>query len=206
MAKRLAYFIVVLSILLSSGAVFSSAQAADPLTRNERAEIRFLEGMIDHHQMALDMANDCLENGDGDEILAICQAVIAAQTPEIEQMQAWLAEWYNIEYSPMSMPEMLAMMADDDGGHGGHGGHSTMHSDPPMMMGMMAGFNRLSGVDYDVAWLESMIDHHDDALHMAERILPRAVHPELAELAEKIIVDQSAEIEAMEVLIEELSA
>lgn len=74
-----------------------------------------------------------------------------------------------------------------------------------MMMGMMAGLNRAEGLDYDVAWLESMIDHHDDAIHMAQRLLDRvpadAGHAELLELAARIITDQSAEIEQMEALI-----
>lgn len=75
-----------------------------------------------------------------------------------------------------------------------------------MMMGMMAGFNRYTGLDYDIAWLESMIDHHDDALHMARRILGRVVHAELDTLAQAIINDQSAEIELMDALIASLEA
>ncbi|HRL14018.1 MAG TPA: DUF305 domain-containing protein, partial [Aggregatilineales bacterium] len=74
-----------------------------------------------------------------------------------------------------------------------------------MMMGMFAGFNRLEGVAYEVAWLESMVDHHDDAIHMAERMLSRVVHPELGELAQQIIDDQSAEIALIETLIAELA-
>lgn len=207
MFKKLAFMALLLLIALTANAAF----AAEPATRGERAEVRFLEGMIDHHQMALDMALDCLEKASSAAVLEICQAVITAQTPEIELMQAWLAEWYNISYSPMSMMEMLGDMAmvteDDSGDHSGHGGHgqSPMATDPPMMMGMMAGFNRLTGLDYDSAWLESMIDHHDDALHMSERILAWVVHPELEALAQQIIADQTAEIEQMEMLINELN-
>ncbi len=83
---------------------------------------------------------------------------------------------------------------------------SGAFTDPSMMMGMMAGLSRLTGTDYEIAWLEAMIDHHDDAIHMAERLLPQVVHPELGELAQQIIDDQSAEIEAMEALISEASA
>jgi uncharacterized protein (DUF305 family) len=74
-----------------------------------------------------------------------------------------------------------------------------------MMMGMMAGLNRVEGVDYDIAWAESMIDHHDDAIHMSERLLTRlgddGGHAGLRTLAETIIADQSAEIEMLEGLI-----
>ncbi len=76
------------------------------------------------------------------------------------------------------------------------GGQST--GDPVGMMGMMAGFNNLTGQAYDIAWIEAMIDHHDDAVHMSERILPRAEHDELKSLAQGIIDDQTAEIQKME--------
>lgn len=184
--------------------------------REGRAEMRFLEGMIDHHQMALDMAADCLERAETESVLALCQDIINAQSAEIEMMQGWLLDWYNIEYTPMSMMEMMGMMDIGmmGGMHGGHGGHGHMGRqgpfvDPPMMMGMFAGFNQVEGIDYEIAWLESMIDHHDDALHMAERLLMRvpegAGHPELFALAQQIIADQTAEIELMEEMILELA-
>jgi uncharacterized protein (DUF305 family) len=176
---------------------FSFTLADAPVeSRAGRAEVRFLEGMIDHHQMALDMAADCLENTSTEDVQAICEAVIAAQTAEIEQMQGWLADWYNIDYQPMPMADM----GMDMGGHAGMdmGG---MDIDPAGMMGMMAGLSRAEGVDYDIAWLEAMIDHHDDALHMSERILTRADHADLRTLAENIITAQTAEIEQMEALL-----
>ena len=172
--------------------------------RAGRAELRFLEGMIDHHQMALDMANDCLENADSDSVTSLCQTIIDAQSVEISLMQGWLLDWYNVEYAPVSMMDMSAM---DDMGHAEHSG--MPFTDPSMMMGMMAGLNRLDGVDYDIAWLESMIDHHDDAIHMSERLLGRIAenggHADLIALAEQIIADQSAEIDAMELLLSDLS-
>lgn len=167
--------------------------------RGGRAELRFLEGMIDHHQMALDMANDCLTNGSDAELTTLCQAIIDAQSAEIEQMQGWLAAWYNVDYQPMS----ILVMTDDTMEGMDHSGMDMggMATDPAMMMGMMAGLNRLEGVEYDIAWLESMVDHHDDAIHMAERVLERAEHADLRTLAQAIIDAQSAEIEQMESLI-----
>jgi uncharacterized protein (DUF305 family) len=132
--------------------------------------------------------------------------VIAAQTPEIEQMQSWLAAWYSIDYQPVSMGSMDAMPDADMGAHAGHSMGTRMQTDPPMMMGMMAGLNRAEGVDYDIAWLEAMIDHHDDALHMSERILERAIHPELIALAGSILDVQSAEIAQMEALLARLTS
>jgi uncharacterized protein (DUF305 family) len=189
--------------LLALVAVVPSALADEPVEgRGGRAELRFLEGMIDHHQMALDMANDCLNNSSDAAVTTLCQAIIDAQSAEIAQMQGWLAAWYNVDYQPMSMLNT----ADDGMEDMDHSDHSSMNmgglaTDPAMTMGMMAGLNRLDGVEYDIAWLESMIDHHDDAIHMSERVLERAEHDELRILAQAIIDAQSAEIRQMESLI-----
>lgn len=192
---------VILTICLLLLSV-SLATAEGPVEgRAGRAEVRFLEGMIDHHQLALDMANDCLAKASTEGVTELCQMIIDVQSSEIEQMREWLLAWYNIEYRPISMYNP----SDDMGGMD----HGDMQMDepvvdPPMMMGMMAGLNRLEGLDYEIAWLESMIDHHDDALHMSERVLERAEHEELRTLAENIIAAQSAEIAMMEAMIAEL--
>lgn len=185
--------------------------ADEPLMgRDGRAEVRFLEGMMDHHQMALDMANDCLTRASTDDLRTMCEAIIAAQSVEIAQMQAWLLDWYNVQYAPMPMMPMESMngmegmnMATPEAMLGMDMGNAPV-TDPVMMMGMMAGLSRAQGVDYDIAFLESMIDHHDDALHMSERILIRTVHPETTTLAEQIIADQTAEIAQMETMLSAL--
>ncbi|MDX2076220.1 MAG: DUF305 domain-containing protein [bacterium] len=196
---RIKYAIRCILIAISFVLMIGSVSADAPIDgRAGRAEVRFLEGMIDHHQMALDMAMDCLNKAQTESVVTLCEAVITAQSAEIAQMQAWLLAWYDVEYTPMPM------MPQDD--MGGMHGNNAQHTDPPMMMGMMAGLSRLEGVEYEIAWLESMIDHHDDALHMAERILLRAEHADLITLAEAIISAQTAEIDYMESLIVELSA
>lgn len=196
-------FVALAALILSVFGMITVAADGPTEGRAGRAELRYMEGMIDHHQMAVDMANDCLAKATAEDLKTMCQSIIDAQTAEIAQMQAWLLSWYNVQYVP------VPMMAEDDGMGGmdhsamDHG--SMAYTDPAMMMGMMAGLNRVEGVVYDIAWAESMIDHHDDALHMSERLLARIPegegHTDLRTLAETIIKDQSAEIETLENLI-----
>lgn len=47
----------------------------------------FAEGMIMHHQMAVDMAKDILDYSDHDEVKKLAQDIIDLQEKEIEQMQ-----------------------------------------------------------------------------------------------------------------------
>lgn len=50
----------------------------------------------------------------------------------------------------------------------------------------------------DAMFIVGMVPHHEDAIEMAELALTRAEHPELKELAQRIIDTQSAEVEQME--------
>lgn len=194
---------IVAALLFSIVMLVPAVWADAPVDgRVGRAEVRYMEGMIDHHQMAIDMALDCrARTGISAALTEVCQAVIDAQQPEIEQMQAWLLAWYNIDYAPIAMADM---MEDEMGGmdHGGMNMSGMPATDPALMMGMFAGFNRLEGTDYEVAWFEAMIDHHDDAVHMSERLLERDAdqqgHADLRALAQGIITTQTEEINRYE--------
>lgn len=47
----------------------------------------FAEGMIMHHQMAVDMANAILPHTDDEEVTNLAQTIVATQQQEIEEMQ-----------------------------------------------------------------------------------------------------------------------
>ena len=52
----------------------------------------FAEGMIMHHQMAVDMARDILEYTDYEEIRTMAQNIIDVQEKEIAQMEKIVKE------------------------------------------------------------------------------------------------------------------
>ena len=51
----------------------------------------FMTMMIPHHQSAIDMAEEVLQDGTDPQVRALAEAVIATQADEIDEMNAWLA-------------------------------------------------------------------------------------------------------------------
>lgn len=69
-----------------------AAAQAQPL-RNLRGaafERRFMEMMIEHHSMAVTMAQEALARAEHAELLTLARNIIRTQTAEIAQFQAWL--------------------------------------------------------------------------------------------------------------------
>lgn len=68
------------------------------------------------------------------------------------------------------------------------------------MNAMMAELKRESGKDFDKAFIDAMIMHHQQALEMCEMAKDKAVLAELKEMARGIIEKQSKEIERLKAM------
>ncbi len=65
-----------------------NAEMALPFSGN--ADVDFVNGMIPHHQAAVDMAKTVLAFGKDPEVKKLAEDVIKAQEAEIAQMKTWL--------------------------------------------------------------------------------------------------------------------
>jgi uncharacterized protein (DUF305 family) len=97
-------------------------------------------------------------------------------------------------------PEKAPVMKDDNIMHTGmkmNNGQTTMPMDMASDKAMMDDLNQKTGDDFDKAFLAIMIQHHRQALAMAERAKRVAKHDEIKKLAGEIIAAQAKEIEQM---------
>jgi uncharacterized protein (DUF305 family) len=76
--------------------------------------------------------------------------------------------------------------------------HSKMTMDE-----MTEGLKGLKGDDFDKAFVEMMIVHHQGAVDMAKEIPTNAKHAELKKLGQEIITAQTKEIEMMKSWLKE---
>jgi len=168
---RLAAFLLV--AVVAAGLTIAPAAAEDPAPDQSTAryEVDFLTGMIDHHAMAVEMAEICLDKRIHPELVAMCESIRASQSEQIEDMQSWLQEWYGITHEPEMKPGDMRQMEK---------------------------LAALDDAEFEIEFMESMIRHHRKAITEGEQCLRRADHPELRDLCENIIATQSAEIAQME--------
>ncbi len=148
-------------------------------------DLRFIDGMIPHHEGAVVMAQEALEKSQRPEILELAEAIIAAQADEIAQMANWRADWY-ADASPQLQMWDAGM---------GHMMRMSAEMEANMRMDVSLGE---ADDDFDLRFIEAMIPHHEGALVMAEDALDKSERPEILELAQAILASQQAEIEQME--------
>jgi uncharacterized protein (DUF305 family) len=60
-------------------------------------DLRFINGMIAHHEMAIEMAQDAQKKSTRNEILNLADAIINDQSGEIEMMEGWREDLYGIK-------------------------------------------------------------------------------------------------------------
>lgn len=82
-----------LSDMMHMSGMHMSEGDMDSMRHAEDVDMEFMEQMIPHHESAVEMARNILETTEREELRDLAEAVIEAQTREIEQMREWMDEW-----------------------------------------------------------------------------------------------------------------
>jgi uncharacterized protein (DUF305 family) len=150
------------------------------------ADVEFAQGMIAHHEQAIEMAEIALDpnRSAGPEVIDLATRIQAAQEPEIEQMTAWLT----------AAGEPLTMDMSE--------GHDMSDMEGMMTAEQMDALAIATGTEFDQMWLEMMIAHHQGAISQSETVKANGSNPDVLALADQIITAQQAEIAEMQALLE----
>ncbi len=169
-------------------------------THND-ADVAFAQQMVPHHEQAVTMSDLALEpdRGASAEVRALAEQIGSAQHAEIEQMNGWLEEWGE-DGAGSEHGGHGAEHGDGHGeGHGGGAGHEGMLTDE-----QLDDLAAATGPEFDTLWLTSMIEHHEGAITMAQKVVDDGKDPDVRDLAEQIVQVQQDEIEAMRAIVSSL--
>ncbi len=164
----------------------SSAEASSADGTFNDADVTFAQGMLPHHQQAIEMAQLAESRAADPRVMDLAARIEAAQGPEIDTLSGWLAEW--------------AADTPTEGGmaHGGNDMGGMMSEED------MAALMAASGPEFDRLFLEQMIAHHTGAVKMAQTEAAQGKNPDAIAMAETIRDTQNAEISEMRQLLTEL--
>ena len=145
----------------------------------------FIEQMIPHHDGAIAMANMALVKAKRTEVKTLAKEIIEAQEREIKDMQGWYKNWFGKDVNTQNTFSMM----NGGGMMSGRGMHMGGQEDVTALE---------NAADFDKAFIEGMIPHHQLATMMAQMLKSGTNRPEMLTLANNIIESQSEEITKMQ--------
>lgn len=136
----------------------------------------YIANMIGHHEGAVDMAEVALTNARHPELKTLANNIISAQNKEIATMLEWQKAWGYPASSGEGMVDHSAMNMKDD------------------MALLTEELKKKTGDDFDKAFLQAMIAHHESAIAMSRPGADNAKHQEVKDLSAAVITDQTKEV------------
>jgi uncharacterized protein (DUF305 family) len=160
------------------------------------ADVEFMQGMIMHHQQAVEMTAWIPTHTENAELRTLGARISRSQSDEIKFMRRWLAT--RGEATSMAMPGMPDM---------------DMSGKPMALMpGMltpeqMEALRKAKGAEFDRLFLQGMIQHHGGALTMVKDLYNTAGAGQDAELfnfTSDVDNGQRAEIRIMQSMLDKM--
>lgn len=208
------------AVVLPAPASAASTAPADTSESYAEADVDFMRGMIHHHAQAVVMARMAPDRVESPALRRLAARILNTQLTEIDLMQDWLRD----RDEPVPEPAVVAESGGADGtGEGGGGARAEDGAadappappggwdEGPQMPGLLSDaqmekLHASDGATFDRLFLTYMIDHHDGAVTMVEKLIrsPGAAREEAVfRLASGIRADQATEIDRMRTMLRE---
>lgn len=165
------------------------ARSPSPLSP---ADVRFMAGMIVHHEQAVLMAGWAPTHEAGPAVRTLCKRIAVSQRDEIALMERWLEEhgqtlpdtdWVLDRTMPMAHPMLMPGM---------------------LTPAQLAQLDSARGLAFDRLFLRFMIQHHEGALTMVAQLFETsgaAQDPLVFQFASDVNAGQTVEIDRMHRLL-----
>ena len=165
---------------------------SNPCT-DDLTNLEYLEHMIPHHQVAIDMSELLIPKTKDPKMLILCRNIIRKQGYEIwemEQMKQKISDtmFDNTEFNPVNDRTKLdiyypKLSKSKDG------------SCNPLFFKPNDHMKHMDGMEItDKSYLEHMIPHHQVAIDMSRRLLLHTNHSYLLVFCKGLIIEQQGEI------------
>ena len=185
--------------IVQPGAPGQETKDIDPDTASDIADtsftpddVEFMQGMIIHHHQAMVMSDMAEDRTNSNSVLDLAGRIKVTQDDEIDFMQNWLRDRGEDAPNPENQNDMHA--------HHNMSGMATPEELEELRKNKSTNFDRL--------FLKLMINHHDGAIKMVDKLRKQrgsAYDPILNEFASDVVNDQAVEIERMNYLLVTLS-
>jgi uncharacterized protein (DUF305 family) len=149
----------------------------------DSADVGFLQDMATHHEQAIGIALLELAYGEDPTVRSFASDVLTSQSYEVGVMTQMLRTWDHTRSDRSD--EAMAWM------------------DMPVAVDQMPGLltpeqmdeiSASRGADLDALFLDRMAEHHRGGIHMAQGAADLADDPDVRDLAERMVRNQSSEI------------
>jgi uncharacterized protein (DUF305 family) len=189
-------------VVVQPGAPGKPSKTLPPSTKGtlpsrSQADVEFMQGMILHHEQAVEMTALIASHTDNKDLRLLGAKISSSQSDEIKFMQRWLAS--RGESTSMAMPGMSGMDASG----------KPMALMPGMLTPeQMETLRNARGAEFDHLFLTGMIQHHNGALIMVKDLFDTAGAGQEADIfnfATDADNTQRAEIKIMQSMLEKKS-
>jgi|SRR5688572_7948166 len=151
------------------------------------ADVEFMQGMIAHHAQAIYMSRMAEKHGANPRVLRLAIKIDQSQIAEIRLMQEWLVHYGQVapDTSSWRTMKMAGMLTE----------------------AQLAQLDSATGVGFDRAFLQLMIQHHEGALQMVKDLFAAPLAGQEVDVnvfANDVVSVQTAEIGVMRQMLSQL--